>query len=62
MSGGLDRCAARAVVRHLLAGCTQCVEVTRNVWRCGGRTPREAPPPTDRTPGGVPPRILGWKG
>jgi len=61
MSGGLDRCAARAVVRHLLAGCRQCAEVTRHFWLCGDRTPREPPPPPDPSAGGVPPRILGWR-
>jgi hypothetical protein len=31
--GELPRDETRALVRHLLAGCPRCVEVTRRLWR-----------------------------
>jgi hypothetical protein len=30
---------ARAVVRHLLAGCRECLQVTRHLWRFGDEAP-----------------------
>jgi tetratricopeptide (TPR) repeat protein len=33
----------RAVVRHLLAGCSSCLAVTRHFWRLGEADPAEAP-------------------
>ena len=35
MRGELPREEVPAVVRHLLAGCPQCVAVTRRVWARG---------------------------
>ena len=62
MSGRLERCAARAVVRHLLVGCTQCVQVTRRLWPFGDRAPIQLRTPPDRAAGRVPLRIVGLKG
>lgn len=39
MRGELERGEVRAIVRHLLAGCPRCTEVTRRVWGLG-RWPR----------------------
>lgn len=33
--GGLVGEEARAIVRHLLTGCPQCVTVTRRLWNLG---------------------------
>lgn len=33
--GKADPREARAVVRHLLAGCGSCLEVTRRLWALG---------------------------
>lgn len=33
--GETSRAEARALVRHLLAGCPQCVQVTRPLWELG---------------------------
>jgi len=38
MRGELARAECRLVIRHLLAGCARCVEVTRACWSLGGRT------------------------
>jgi len=35
MLGELPRKEARAIVRHLLTGCPECVAVTRKLWRFG---------------------------
>ncbi len=35
MRGELARSEARAVVRHLLAGCESCRALTRRLWRFG---------------------------
>lgn len=35
MRGELARSEARAVVRHLLAGCEGCRALTRRLWRFG---------------------------
>ncbi len=35
MRGELPREEVRAVVRHLLAGCPACREVTRRLWALG---------------------------
>ena len=39
MHGELRRPEAREVVRHLLAGCPQCVAVTRRLWSLGRQWP-----------------------
>jgi hypothetical protein len=62
MSCQLDRCAARAVVRHLLSGCAQCVQVTRHLWLLGDRAPRGPEPPRDHAARRGPLRIVGVKG
>ena len=35
MRGELGKTERRAIVRHLLTGCPECVLVTRNYWRRG---------------------------
>ena len=35
MRGEMPRAEARDVVRHLLAGCPVCVQVTRELWKLG---------------------------
>jgi hypothetical protein len=35
MRGELSGTAARTIVRHLLAGCPQCVQITRRFWALG---------------------------
>lgn len=35
MLGELPRAEARAIVRHLLRGCPQCVQVTGRLWSLG---------------------------
>jgi hypothetical protein len=35
MLGESPRAEARSVVRHLLTGCPQCLQVTRPLWRFG---------------------------
>lgn len=62
MSGRLDRCAARLVVRHLLAGCPQCLQVTRRLWLFGDRAPREPETSQDRAARRAPLKIVGMKG
>ena len=37
MSGELPRPEAASIVRHLLKGCPQCVQVTRRLWYLGDR-------------------------
>lgn len=37
MRGELPRRELHAVVRHLLTGCPQCVQVTRRLWEFGDR-------------------------
>jgi hypothetical protein len=37
MRGELPAAETRWVVRHLLAGCARCSEVTRFYWSLGGR-------------------------
>jgi hypothetical protein len=36
MAGGVSRLENLEVVRHLLAGCPQCVAVTRRAWQGDG--------------------------
>ena len=36
MTGKLSKPEAAAIVRHLLKGCPQCVQVTRRLWNLGG--------------------------
>lgn len=36
--GELKRPEARAIVRHMLTGCPQCVAVTRRLWSLGQRS------------------------
>ena len=38
MRGELKRSEARGLVRHLLTGCPQCLEVTRRLWDLGERS------------------------
>jgi hypothetical protein len=43
MTGELSRREERAVVRHLLRGCSECTRVTRSLWNLGdtvAQTPR----------------------
>jgi len=48
MGGGLQRLQRVAIVRHLLAGCPQCVCVTRRLWNLAEeRAEREASTVTD---------------
>lgn len=62
MSGRMDRVEARGVVRHLLAGCPQCVQVTRRLWLLGDRPPRGPQPPHDGAAHRGTLRLVGWKG
>jgi hypothetical protein len=39
MRGTLSPEARRAVVRHLLTRCPQCLKVTSDLWRIGDRAP-----------------------
>jgi len=39
MRGELPRPEGRAIVRHLLAGCPECLQVTRRMWLAGERPP-----------------------
>lgn len=43
MRGELTRLEVLAVVRHLLAGCPMCAEVTRRMWQLGERMSRRGP-------------------
>lgn len=47
MALDLSRPEAALVVRHLLTGCPQCLQVTRQLWRLGDETllPKERVPP-----------------
>jgi hypothetical protein len=38
MRGELERSEARELVRHLLTGCPQCLEVTSRLWDLGERS------------------------
>jgi hypothetical protein len=38
MLGDLPRSGAARIVRHLLTGCTQCREITRQFWGPGDNT------------------------
>jgi hypothetical protein len=38
MHGELKRSEVRELVRHLLTGCPQCLEVTRRLWDLGERS------------------------
>ena len=38
----LPRYEAVPIVRHLLAGCTRCLAVTRRLWALGERAPLDA--------------------
>ena len=38
MRGGLGREETRWLVRHMLAGCPQCLAVTRRLWSLGERS------------------------
>lgn len=62
MCGRLERCEVRAVVRHLLTGCPQCLQVTRHFWRLGDRVPRAPKPPQDPAARHSPRTIVGLKG
>ena len=35
MGAALPRAEMRAVVRHLLTGCRECIQVTRRLWQLG---------------------------
>jgi hypothetical protein len=35
MRGKLPKLVVRSIVRHLLAGCPECLEVTRRLWMLG---------------------------
>lgn len=35
MRGELSGAACRTIVRHLMAGCPQCVQITRRFWGLG---------------------------
>jgi len=37
MTGKLPKSEAALVIRHLLKGCPQCVQVTRRLWYLGGQ-------------------------
>ena len=39
MAGRLSREEARAVVRHLLRGCSSCSRETRTLWKLGEERP-----------------------
>ena len=39
MGGELPRSKAAGVIRHLLAGCPECLAVTAHLWRLGDRPP-----------------------
>jgi hypothetical protein len=39
--GEASREESREAVRHLLAGCPECLQRTRRLWRLGDRPPRE---------------------
>ena len=39
MRGELPREEVRAIVRHLLAGCPECLKVTRRLFELGERPP-----------------------
>lgn len=54
---GSDIPEARKIVRHLLSGCPQCLEVTRRYWAFG-ETPADAGEDGDRLAGWTPPRFL----
>ena len=43
MHGEASREEARAIVRHLLTGCPDCVAVTRSLWGLAERRPRAVP-------------------
>jgi len=38
----LDAAARRVIVRHLLTGCEQCIEVTRRIFSLGSEKPLAA--------------------
>jgi uncharacterized membrane protein len=40
MRNELSRREVVPIVRHLLTGCTQCLQVTRPLWELGERAPR----------------------
>jgi hypothetical protein len=40
MRGELQRSEVRHLVRHLLTGCPECLEVTRRLWDLGERSLR----------------------
>jgi hypothetical protein len=39
MRGALPGPEVRAVVRHLLTGCAECLQVTRRLWSLADRAP-----------------------
>jgi hypothetical protein len=51
MRGDLPRLRAVAIVRHLLTGCSTCVEVTRRFWSYGDRRSRIVEETQDGTTG-----------
>jgi hypothetical protein len=40
LRGELSAAERRVVVRHLLTGCPQCVQITGRFWALGETTPR----------------------
>jgi hypothetical protein len=40
MRNELSRREVAPIVRHMLTGCTQCLQVTRPLWELGERSPR----------------------
>jgi hypothetical protein len=60
MRGELPRLEARVVVRHLLAGCRECLQVTRLFWKLGNpplrllaATPQATEPRPSRAEGAL---------
>jgi hypothetical protein len=43
LRGEASRAEARALVRHLLAGCAECVAVTRPLWQIAEHGPEVGP-------------------
>jgi hypothetical protein len=55
--GEASRAEAREIVRHLLTGCPQCLQVTRPLWRFGDEARLKisgAGAPAGAGPDGVP--------
>jgi hypothetical protein len=56
LRGETSRTEARAIVRHLLAGCPECLAVTRRPWSDGDAGPRN--PASQRHGGCLHPREM----